>query len=363
MSDAETEQADWLWHRMLLALVIGAGGGFVFRMLEMPLPWMLGAMGATMVAALARLPVVPPKPFGDPLRGTLGVMLGASFTPDLIEQASAYAVSLSILPVFVVAVAATGYLWLVRKQGIDPLTAYLSVMPGGLYSMMAIAEEKGADLRRVSLAHGLRIMLLVFTLPFIIQVMEGVSLGRPVDEFTIASDLFALPVIDALILLACLVLGLPLGRVLRLPGASLLGPLILSVIAHLSGLTTANVPGDVIVLVQIGLGALVGCRFVGTSLDFLKRQLVMSLVLYVMMMVLALGFAFGIAALTGQSQAALLLAYAPGGVAEKTLVALALGVDPAFVIIHHLARLILVIVGAPVLMRRFAGEKLTAERS
>jgi len=48
---------------------------------------------------------------------------------------------------------------------------------------------------------------------------------------------------------------------------------------------------------------------------------------------------------------ALLLAYSPGGVAEMSLVALALGIDIAMVATHHLFRLFFVLVPAPQMFR------------
>jgi hypothetical protein len=41
------------------------------------------------------------------------------------------------------------------------------------------------------------------------------------------------------------------------------------------------------------------------------------------------------------------LAFAPGGQAEMTVLAIVTGADLGFVITHHLTRIVLVIVGAP----------------
>ena len=41
------------------------------------------------------------------------------------------------------------------------------------------------------------------------------------------------------------------------------------------------------------------------------------------------------------------LAFAPGGVAEMGLIAVALGVEPAYVILHHLLRIIATITVLP----------------
>jgi uncharacterized membrane protein AbrB (regulator of aidB expression) len=60
-------------------------------------------------------------------------------------------------------------------------------------------------------------------------------------------------------------------------------------------------------------------------------------------------FALAINALTGQDFLVALLAYAPGGVAEMSLIALAIDANPGFVAIHHVARIIFVLLAVPVL--------------
>ncbi len=45
------------------------------------------------------------------------------------------------------------------------------------------------------------------------------------------------------------------------------------------------------------------------------------------------------------------LAFAPGGQAEMTVLALVAGADLGFVILHHLTRMVVVILGAPVAAR------------
>jgi len=46
-----------------------------------------------------------------------------------------------------------------------------------------------------------------------------------------------------------------------------------------------------------------------------------------------------------------LLAFAPGGQAEMTVLALIVGADMAFVIAHHVLRIFVVILGAPIAAR------------
>ena len=54
-----------------------------------------------------------------------------------------------------------------------------------------------------------------------------------------------------------------------------------------------------------------------------------------------------------------ILAFAPGGQAELTILALIVGADMAFVIAHHVLRLFLVILLAPLAARVFGMRKPT----
>jgi uncharacterized membrane protein AbrB (regulator of aidB expression) len=48
---------------------------------------------------------------------------------------------------------------------------------------------------------------------------------------------------------------------------------------------------------------------------------------------------------------------APGGLAEMSLIALVLQVETAFVVCHHVARILMVVVGADLAFRRFVAAK------
>ncbi len=63
----------------------------------------------------------------------------------------------------------------------------------------------------------------------------------------------------------------------------------------------------------------------------------------------------GLTQITGLPAVALMLAFSPGGLAEMSLIAIAIGADAAFVATHHVVRIFLIVVIAPLafkLMRR-----------
>ena len=63
----------------------------------------------------------------------------------------------------------------------------------------------------------------------------------------------------------------------------------------------------------------------------------------VIMLLITLLFGGALNALTGYALVLLLLAFIPGGFTEMSLIALAMGVDPAFVVTHHSVRVFLVV--------------------
>ena len=70
-----------------MALGLGALGGALFTALDLPLPWLLGALACTTAASLAGVRFVMPDGLRRAMIGVLGVMLGSTFTPGRITGA------------------------------------------------------------------------------------------------------------------------------------------------------------------------------------------------------------------------------------------------------------------------------------
>ena len=76
-----------------------------------------------------------------------------------------------------------------------------------------------------------------------------------------------------------------------------------------------------------------------------------QVLLAVLMLALTALFAFAVEAIAGTPFPVAVLAFSPGGLAEMSLVGLALGVDVAFIATHHVARIFLVILLAPAVIK------------
>ena len=331
-----------------LALLLGTLGGWAASALDLPLPWMIGAMTATTVAAVAGAPIAMAQPLRTVMVAVLGVMLGSGFTPEILARLDEWIVSLLSLFAYIALAGGAGLLYFRRVCGYDPITAYFSAMPGGLSEMIVVGGEMGGDARRISLAHASRLLLVVLTIPFAFRWLEEFEPGsRPAAGLPIAS----IPPVDLGILALCGLVGFALARAVKVPAAAVVGPMLVSAVVHLAGWTDAAPPVELVSAAQVAVGAAIGARFAGTELRLVLQTLVQSFGATAILVAVTLLFAGGLSLALDLDPRALVLAFAPGGLAEMSLIAIALGADAAFVATHHIVRIVLIVVLAPAAFR------------
>ena len=90
-------------------------------------------------------------------------------------------------------------------------------------------------------------------------------------------------------------------------------------------------------------------QFLGVTWKELTRVVAAGIAYVMVLAVLAAAFSGVVTWLGLGEPVAAFLAFAPGGQAEMTVLAIVTGADLGFVITHHLTRIVIVIVGAPVL--------------
>ena len=324
------------------ALAIAAAGVAVFAALGLPLPFLLGPLAACLLAALAGIHMQDTGRLGVGMRSILGVAVGASLTPDLLGRLPAMALSVALVPVFVALIGGVGYLFFRRYYRYDPATAYYCAMPGGFQDMVLFGQEAGGNIRTLALVHATRVAIIVSVAPFLITGLWDTPLtnapGDPVTE--IGLDQLGLMVFAALA-------GWGIAARVGLFGAAILGPLIMSGLLSMTGILTSRPPAEAILAAQFFIGLGIGAQYVGVTLAELRRDVLAGAQFMAVLAILTLIFAEGVASAGLAPSLEAFLAFAPGGQAEMVVLTLVAGADLAFVITHHLARIMLVILGAP----------------
>lgn len=334
------------WQRSALTLGLAMVGAVVFRLIGLPLPFLFGPMFACLLAALLGLPLRGTGQIGIGARTILGIAVGATLTPALIATLPSMIGSILLIPLYIALIGLIGVPFFRKVCGYDAATAWYSAMPGGLQDMIIFGAEAGANPRTLSLIHATRVLIIVTLAPILITQVFGASMSHPVGEP--ARDL---PVSEMLIMAAAGLIGWKGGEKIGLFGASILGPLIVTGALSLAGFIHHRPPAEAIYVAQFFIGSAIGVGYTGVTLREIKRDvaagvgfvLILALLAAIMSeIVYTLGLAHSVEAF---------LAFAPGGQAEMTVLAIVAGADLGYVVVHHILRILLVITGAPIAAR------------
>lgn len=323
-------------------------GVAAFMFLGLPLPWLLGPISACLIAALSGVPMRGIKPVNEAMRTVLGVAVGATFTVPLLISMGEMWPTLLMIPLMVLAIGLVGVPYFQKIWGYDFATSYYSTMPGGLQDMLVFGEEAGGNVRTLSLIHATRVLVIVAALPFILQSVWGADLSNPPGE-----PVATLPASELVIMVVCAIVGWQGAKALGMFGASILGPLLLTAVVSLLGFLHHRPPAEAVWMAQFFIGMTVGVKYAGITMLEVRRDVTAALGFCALLIVLTMIFAEAIHLLHLAPPMETILAFAPGGQAELTVLALIVGADMAFVIAHHVLRIFIVILGAPFFARLF----------
>jgi hypothetical protein len=339
-------------------LALCVAGGAACDVLDTPLPWMIGPL-LTMAAARS-FGLNVESPLGGRQLGQLiiGCALGLYFTPVVGELLLAHAGLMLIAAAYAIALGyACGY-FLARVSGVDATTAFFASVPGGASEMTVLAERHRARDDKVAFAQSLRILLVVMIVPAVL-VYSGV---HGADPYQPSPGNVSYPGL-ALLLVLCTA-GAGILAALNVPNAWMLGPLFVSVGVTMSELGLSAMPAPLSSLGQLLIGCALGARFEPGFLHGARRYLFGVLASIALALVLSAVFGWALAWLVGLAVPTMILATAPGGIAEMGITAKVLKLGVPLVTAFHLTRIILLVTTtAPLFnLARRLGSKLRRRR-
>lgn len=317
------------------ALASAGAGAALFAGLGVPAGWLSGAVVGALCAIAAGLSIRVPNGLRDVVFFGLGLSMGAAVTPETIAAIARWPLSILGLALAMLAVMAA-VVALLMRAGVDRTTAILASAPGALSTVLILAVDSGAAVRRIVVIQCVRLLALVVLTP---PLIAGLAAGAPAPAPVVAPGLLSGPAEWA----ALIGLGLALALALRrtgLPAPILVGALMGSAALHGTGVATAHIPPEVLIPGFVVLGAFVAARADGIGFDEVRRDIGLALAALAVSVVVAGVAAVLVALATGLALAPVLVAFAPGGVEAMTIMAFALGLDPAYVGAHHVLRFV-----------------------
>src|SRR4051794_35834473 len=336
------------WLALAAATAVAA---VVLDRIGLPSASLFAALLVGLAAALlpTRMPEVSTNVFRV-AQAVTGVSLGV-----YVQSSSLNAVADAWLPVAAVS-AATLVLsllcgWaLVRTVGLDPPTAALGMVAGGASGIVGMARELGADDRLVAVMQYLRVLVVVILTPVLVALAFSHPHGRDRGGAPASAPLIG-SLHDWLLMGAALGVGALVAVVTRIPAGSLLAPMVAAAVLTLL-VGDFQVPAIVREPAFAAIGLQVGLRFTPKLIRRAGRLLIPTLLCVAGLLVACFGLALLLNATTDASLLDAYLATTPGGLYAVLAAAFGTGADTTFVIAVQTLRLFVMVLLAPVVVRR-----------
>jgi membrane AbrB-like protein len=324
---------------ILRTIAVGVPAGFLFDWLDTPIPWMIGPMIAVAALNLTGVRMQAPPYARQIGQVILGSAVSLYFTPTVVAELAANLPAIAGATLAAFLVGGLGALTLSRASGVEGKSTFFASIPGGAMAMAVLAERYGAQIAPVAVAHSLRVSIVVILVPF--ALTYG---GFPLE----ASPYRPQVPLNLSILAFWLAFGFVLGEVserLRLQNGYLLMPIFFGAALTVSGIQLSAVPRWMTDFAQLMFGLVLGARY--ERAFFARYKLFVPFALLNSFFILIASAAMG-AALAwafGLPIATMIIATAPGGLAEMTITAQALQISVPLVVAFHLFRVVVVNMG------------------
>jgi len=325
------------WVSGAKGLAIGLAGGLLGAVAHIPLPWLIGPLVAVAASRFAGAEVSALPGSRQAGQWIIGTALGLYFTPDVAALVARLWWLLLIGGAFALALGyLCGYL-LHALTRVDKTTAVFASVPGGAAEMSVLGERYGARVDVVAAAQSLRIALVVLTIPALFAALglHGADVFRPGTSEVQLLGLGAL-------LGATLLGGLLFVRS-GLPNAFILGALAVAIPLTIADVNLSAVPRPLSNAAQLLLGCALGARFERGFLHQAPRVAGAVVLSVALAMVLSALVAWAMAVATKLNVATLVLATAPGGIAEMAITAKVLELGVPLVTAFHVTRLVILL--------------------
>ena len=117
-----------------------------------------------------------PAPVRELARPVVGILAGSAFTPEVVASIGDWWGAIVFVAVYSLIVSALGWLFFRKLCRLDPVTAYFASTPGGLGELTLLGGALGGSMRTLVTIHAVRIVIVVFSVPFFLQLILGADL-------------------------------------------------------------------------------------------------------------------------------------------------------------------------------------------
>lgn len=340
---------------LLLTFLTALIGGVVFKLLHIPVPWLLGPMLAVLAGSSVRKNLFRwPGPIRNAGMIVVGYTIGLSMTSAALHEMGQQLPTMLLMTVLLLLFCAIMAFIVTKLSGNPYLTMLMGSIPGGLTQVITLAEEtEGVNLTVVTVMQVVRLMMIVICVPVLVfSPILGLAHGGSAPEISHPGFNLGSGDIARLALFAgvCVVCAL-VGNRIRFPTAYLLGPAIGTAVLQASGVQGPPLPSIAINAAQFMIGTYVGLLLKPGELPRKFRLLTLALMSGLLLVLGALGLSLLLTRLEPVSMSTALLSLAPGGMDQMGVMAHEVNADLSMVAGYQLFRTFFIFFAVPPLFK------------
>jgi membrane AbrB-like protein len=253
--------------------------------------------------------------------------------------------AISVALLITTATVFAGMHWFEHSAQLPRPAAFMSALPGGLSMLLALAGDT-SNRAEVLLVHAVRLVIVVVSLSVLARILGVPPQPDPVLA-TLAWHNDTSPWLLAGLIILCYVLA---ERLDWAGGHVIVPMLITTFITAFTGISTEP-PELLKTIAMLVFGMVIGCEVANGPRHRYLRLFSASAIFTLAVMSVAALLAIVLTQLVEQDFLVLFLSLAPGGIAEVSLVALALGLDAGLVALVHSCRFVYIITAGPLGVR------------
>lgn len=335
-----------LFSKLLLTLLIATLGGIGLRLLRVPGGMILGSAFTALVFNIFTPFGYMPKVSKQLAQVLAGAYIGSSLSAKDVKNTKRHVKpTLFLIGGHILINLIVGTL-LYSFSSFDVVTCYSSLIPGGLSEIPLVAEEMGGNPSIVLIIQFLRIIFSLALFPLVASKLHYQVDDSVLNDWQYSKRRTHKQAFVTAIVAVC---GSIIFKVLGFPAGILVGAIVSTLIFQLKT-SNAWMPKQIRWFSQVLAGAYIGCLITTETVALMKETagiLVLSALLY-------LGGCFIMAFLLTKffkvSPRVACLAGMPAGANDVAMIASDLGVGLAEVAFYQISRIILAVVGFPLLI-------------
>lgn len=339
----------WQW-ALLLALTVAIS--YLFTIWQVTSAMFLGPLVAGLLMAFAGSDLKISHKVTVGSQAVIGCMVALAIDMTIITFVGAHWQAIATV-ILATALSACIVAWgLVRFTDLTPQTAAWGSMPGAANIMVTLAADAGGDPRLVAFMQYVRLIVVLSTASAVASLLIGTGLhpssSVPPAPAPTSTDVSLL---DALPTMVMALVGLVIGRGLKIPAGPLLVTAVIGAVAHVNDLFPVVLPVWLLTIAKGAVGWYVGLQFDRAVLGSAMRNLPAMVLAMMALILLCAGGGMILSLMLGLDFVTGYLATSPGAIDTIAILAVGGDADMSVVMAIQTLRFFAVIVMAPYLVK------------